>query len=118
MDKKIYNIGQVLTVSKDTEIERVLGAKEVLKKRTKIYIGVDNFAHYRNGTIQPLGDNTEVKGYSVSGLAEFIWLYIRNCTPVNEELLESCDETPDCVKEAIMDALEELGMYDHTGNRN
>lgn len=117
MDKKIYNIGQVLTVSKDTEIERALGAKEVLKKGTKIYIGADNFAHYRDGTIQPLGD-TEVKGYSVSGLAELIWLYIRNNTPVDESLLEGYDETPDCVKEAIMDALEELGMYDHTGNRS
>jgi len=118
MDKKIYNIGQVLTATKDIELERVFGTKETVKKGTKIYIGVDNFAHHRDGTIQPLGEHTEIKGYSVSGLAEFIWLYIRNNTPVNEELLEDYDETPDCIKEAIMDALEELGMYDHTGNRN
>lgn len=118
MSKKIYNIGQILTVNKDIEIERCFGTKDIIKKGTRIYIGADNFAHHRDGTMQPLGDNTEVKGYSVSGLADFIWLYIRNYTPVNEYVLEDYDETPNCVKNAIMDALEELGMYDHTGNRN
>ena len=118
MSKKIYNIGQILTANKDIEIERCFGTKDIIKKGTRIYIGADNFAHHRDGTMQPLGDNTEVKGYSVSGLADFIWLYIRNYTPVNEYVLEDYDETPNCVKNAIMDALEELGMYDHTGNRN
>lgn len=118
MSEKIYNIGQILTANKDIEIERCLETKDIIKKGTKIYIGADNFAHHRDGTIQPLGEHIEVKGYSVSGLAEFIWLYIRNNTPINEELLADYDETPDCMKEAIMDALEELGMYDHTGNRN
>ena len=116
--QKIYNIGQVLTAKKDIEIERCLGTKATIKKGDKIYIGADNLAHHKDGTIQSLGENAEVKGYSVSGLADFIWLYIRNNTPINEEILEEYDETPDCVEEAIMDALEELGMYDHTGNRN
>lgn len=120
MSEKIYNIGQVLTTKKDIELEGgVLGTKKTINKGTKIYIGADNFAHYRDGTIQPLGyDHTEIKGYYVSGLAEFIWLYIRNNTPVNEDLLEEYDETSDCIKEAIMDALEELGMYNHIGNRS
>lgn len=118
MDKNIYNIGQVLTAKDNIEIERCFGTKDVIKKGTKIYIGADNFAHHKDGTIQPLENNTEVEGYSVSGLADFIWFYIRNFTPIDEELLEDYDETPDCVKNAIMDALEELGMYDHTGNRN
>lgn len=82
MSKKIYNIGQILTANKDIEIERCFGTKDIIKKGTRIYIGADNFAHHRDGTMQPLGDNTEVKGYSVSGLADFIWLYIRNYTPV------------------------------------
>ena len=118
MLEKIYNIGQILIVNKDIEVERCFGTKDIVKKGTKIYIGADNLAHHRDGTIQPLGDNTEVRGYSVSGLADFIWLYIRNYTPVNEDVLDDYDETPDCVKNAIMDALEELGMYDHTGNRS
>jgi len=118
MPERIYNVGQVLTAQKDIELEGALGTKRIIKKGTKIYIGADNFAHHRDGTIQPLEKNADVKGYSVSGLAEFIWLYIRNNTPVDEYLLEEYDETSDCIKEAIMNALEELGMYDHTGNRS
>lgn len=118
MSKKIYNIGQILTAQKDIEIERCFGTKDTIKKGTKIYIGADNFAHHRDGTIQPLGEDIDVKGYSVSGLAEFIWLYIKNYTPIDEDVLEEYDETSDCVKNSIMDALEELGMYDHTGNRS
>lgn len=117
-NKTIYNIGQISTAKEDVELEGCLGTKKTIKKGTKIYIGADNFAHHRDGTIRSLGDNAEVKGYSVSGLADFIWLYIRNFTPIDEDVLEDYDETPDCVKNAIMDALEELGFYDHTGNRS
>ena len=118
MDKTIYNVGQILTAKEDVELEGVLGTKKTVKKGTKIYIGADNLAHHKDGTIQPLGENTEVKGYSVNGLADFIWLYIRNYTPIDENVLEDYDETPDCVKDAIIDALEELGFYDNTGNRS
>lgn len=114
----MYNIGQMLTASEDIELEGFLGTKKTVKKGTKIYIGADNFAHYLDGTIQPLSENAEVKGYSVIGLADLIWLFIRNNTPINEDMLEDYDESPECVKEAIVDALEELGFYDHTGNRS
>ncbi len=117
-NKTIYNIGQILTAKEDIELEGVLGTKKTVKKGTKIYIGADCFAHHRDGTIQPLGDNVEVKGYSVNGLTDSIWLYIRNFTPIDENALEDYDETPECIKNAIMDALEELGFYDHTGNRS
>lgn len=117
MEKTIYDIGQRLIAKKDVEIERCSGTKDIIKKGTKIYIGADNFAHHKDGTIQPLKD-IEVRGYSVSGLADFIWLYIRNYTPIDEDVLEEYEETSDCIKEAIMDALEELGFWDHTGNRN
>ena len=76
------------------------------KKGTKVYVGADGFVHYKNGDIQPLAKNAEIKRYSISGLADFIWLYIHNNTPVDEYLLEEYDETPDCIKDAIMDALE------------
>lgn len=114
----MYNIGQVLTANKDIETEMFSGEKSIIKKGTKTYIGADNFAHYLDGTIQPLSENAEVKGYSVTGLADFIWLHIRNNTPINEDMLEDYDESPECIKEAIIDALEELGFYDHTGNRS
>lgn len=117
-NKTIYNIGQILTAKKDIELEGCLGTKKTVKKGAKIYIGADNLAHHRDGTIQPLGDGAEVKGYSVSGLADFIWLHIQNFTPIDENVLEDYDETPECVKNAIMDALEELGFYEPAGNRS
>lgn len=117
-NKTIYNIGQVLTAQRDFNVERCFGTKDVIKKGAKVYIGADNFAHHADGTIQPLGEDVEVKGYSVSGLAEVIWLYIRNDTPIDKYLLEEYGETPDCIKNAIMDALEELGFWDHAGNRS
>lgn len=116
--KTIYNIGQVLAAQQDINVERCFGTKDVIEKGTKIYIGADNFVHHEDGTIQPLGEDVEVNGYSVSGLADFIWTYIRIFTPVDEHYLEEYEETPDCVKNAIMDALEELGFWDHTGNRS
>lgn len=112
-NKKIINIGEFFIAKKDIELEN-----KTVKKGEKVYIGADGFAHHRDGTIQSLEDNVEVKGYYVRGLADFIWFYIRNNTPINEELLDDYDESPDCVKEAIMDALEELGFYEHTENKN
>lgn len=114
----MYNIGQTLTTGKDIEVEMCYGEKSIIKKGIKICIGADHFAHFMDGTVQPLGKNAEVRGYSVIGLADFIWRYIRNNTPINEDMLEDYDESPQCVKEAIMDALEELGFYDHTGSRS
>lgn len=117
-NKVVYNIGQILTAQKDMEVERCFGEKDIIKKGTKIYIGADNMAHHADGTIQPLSKNLEVQGYSVSGLANFIWNYIKKFTPINEDVLEEYDETPDSIKDVIMDALEKLGFYDHTGNRS
>lgn len=118
MSGKIYNIGQVLTAQNDMKYEKVFGENGTVKKGTIVYVGADGFVHYKNGDIQALAKDAEIKGYSVNGLAEFIWLYIRNNTPVDESLLEEHYETPECIKEAIVDALEELGMYNHMGNRS
>lgn len=35
-----------------------------------------------------------------------------------DEMLDGYDETPESFKECVADALEELGMYDNTGNRS
>lgn len=105
-DKIIVSIGEVFFTKEDIELEN-----KTVKKGSKVYIGADGFAHHKDGIIQRLDENSEIKGYSVNGLADFIWFYIRNNTIINEELLEDYDESPDCIKEAIMDALDELGFY-------
>lgn len=46
----------------------------IFPKGNKIIIGADNLAHHlRNGMIQPLGEDIEVKGYDPKGISEFIF---------------------------------------------
>ena len=62
-----YKIGEMLTVSADVELHKGFsGDKTLVNKGTKIWIGADNLAHYQNGTIQPLAEDSTVKGYSTN----------------------------------------------------
>lgn len=80
----------------------------------------DGFVRYPDGSIQKLGDDIEVSGYSTEGLASFIYNYLCQNVYGFSEMLEEWEDdvTEDYIKENIADALEELGMYDHTGNRS
>lgn len=111
------NIGQRIVLTEDIEVKKCFGANDVIKKGSIAWVGADGLVHYKNSMIQKFTDDEEIKGYSVEGLADYIWLYIRNYTCIDENLLEDYDESSENVKEAIMNALEELGFYDHTGNR-
>lgn len=112
------NIGQRIRFTKDVEVEKCFGTKDIIKKDSIAWVGADGLIHHKNSMIQSFADKEEIKGYSVEGLADFIWLYIRNHTCIDENLLEDYDETSGNIKEAIMNALEELGFYDNTGNRS
>lgn len=113
MDK--YTVGQVLTVKEDTEMEGCFGTPKSVKKGSKIFIGADKLAHHLDGTLQPV--QSEIEGFSVEGLAEWIWNHLTVELPL-KEALSDYDVTPDEFKTKVADALEELGMYDHTGNRS
>lgn len=65
-----YKIGQMLKVSADVELKDFLGDKTLVKKGAKIWIGADGFAHYQDGTIQPLSENVTVKGCDAKGITE------------------------------------------------
>lgn len=120
-NKIIYNIGQILTYTQDTEVRRAISdTPEIIKKGTKVIVGADGFVRYSDGSIQKLGENTEVSGYSTEGLASFICNYLCHNVYGFSEMLEEWEEdiTEELLKEHIADALEELGMYDHTGNRS
>ena len=117
-----YNIGQMLTLSKDVELQGMLSdSKKVKKKGTKLFIGADKklpMAMFLDGDINLLDkENTEIDGYSVDGLSEYIYIWLENRFPIGE-MLEDYDGTKKEFKEVIADALEELGMYDNTGNRS
>lgn len=118
-EKPVYNIGEKLVFTKDTKQEKVFNKKIIVKQGTPVFVGADKtpLVHYLNGDIQLLKDNSEIKGYSATGIAEWIYEWLSRNFPI-DEMLEEYDETKEKFIENISDSLEELGMYDHTGNSN
>ena len=95
-----YKIGQMLILSADVELKDFLGDKTLINKGTKIWIGADGLAHYQDGTIQPLPENSTIKGYDTKGIAERILLQLKTDFPF--------DGTS--IRDSIEFALEELGI--------
>ena len=62
-------------------------------------------------------ENTEIDGYSVEGIAEYIYLWLRNRYEL-DEFLDDYEIEREGFTEEIANALEELGMWDNTGNRS
>jgi len=116
-----YSIGQMLQLKEDTELHgEISGNIKIKKKGTKSFVCADKkipMSIFLDGDINLLNkETTEISGYSVDGLSEYIYIWLKNRFPL-EEMLEDYDNTKEEFKEVIADALEELGMYDSTGNR-
>ncbi len=111
-----YNIGEIIIYKEDTELEGVFGTMKKIKAGTKVYVGADKFAHYLNGMIQPLGECNK-EGYSVKGIADWVYMWLSAQLPI-DEFLDDYEISEVEFKEHIEDALEELGMWDNTGNRS
>lgn len=106
-----YRVGQILTSKEDVEVEKALsGEKVIIPKGNKIIIGADNLAHHiRNGVMQPLPEESEVKGYDASGIAEYLYIYLRNHFEI-DEMLEGYNDNKERFMEEIEYALEEIGF--------
>jgi len=118
LNKKIYGIGQELETTKDIEMKKLLSEKTVaIKKGTKVFVGADGYLHYLDGGIQKLPSGIGAEGYSVTGIAEWIYMWISSRLPL-DEFLDDYDIEVKEFKGQIEDALEELGMWDSTGNRS
>ena len=104
-----YKIGTMLRVSADVELKDFLGDKQLVKKGTKIWIGADNLAHYQDGTIQRLAEDSTVKGYDTKGITEKILLRLKTDFPLAEMCEEYEVEVAD-IRDSIEYALEELGI--------
>ena len=106
-----YRVGQILTSKEDVEVEKALsGEKVIIPKGNRIIIGADNLAHHiRNGMMQPLPKESEVKGYDASGIAEYLYIYLRNHFEI-DEMLEGYDDTKERFMEEIEYALEDIGF--------
>lgn len=110
-NQKIYGIGEKICAIDEKHSDSLGKCKDA-------YIGADNLIHFRSGRSQEINQDIKIDGYSVSGLADFIWIALRNYTPINERLLNQYDINSNYVKNVIMDALEDLGFYNHVGNRS
>ena len=105
-----YKIGEMLIVSADVELNKGFsGDKTLVNKGTKIWIGADNFAHYQDGTIQPLGEDSTVKGYNTEGITERIFAQLKTDLPL-DEMCEEYEVDFEDIRESIKYALEELGI--------
>lgn len=85
-------IGQIITSKVDTEIEEAIsGEKVFVPKGNRVIIGADGFAHHlKNGMIQPLGKDMEVKGYDAAGIAIYLYEKLK-CHFEIDEMLENYD---------------------------
>lgn len=115
-----YNIGQKITLAKTIESKSIFGEKSLpVKKGTEMYVGADkNLPQVllADGNIMLLPKDTEIEGYSVTGIADWIFAWLCRHTDL-ECMLEEYENSCDDFKEEIANALEELGMYDNTGNK-
>ena len=106
-----YKIGEMLIVSADVELKDFLGDKTLVKKGTKIWIGADHLAHYQDGTIQCLSEDSTVKGYDDRGITERIFAQLKVDLPLDEYKDEDGIEISyGAIKGSIQYALDELGI--------
>ena len=108
-----YKIGQILTAKQDHEIERALtGEKVQVPKGSKIIIGADKWGHhFRDLSLQPLGEEDTVNGFDAEGIATWLCGYLSSRYDL-QSMLEDYDITRKDFKDSIVEALEEIGFYD------
>jgi hypothetical protein len=116
----VYNIGQKFVLKEDKEVEGCFGTKHILKKGSEMFVTADierPQVIYMNGNIQFLPDDTEIKGYSVSGLSEWMYNYVYRRLPIRD-MMEDYEVSKKEIIETIEEALEELNFYNHEGNQS
>ena len=104
-----FKVGEMLRVSADVELKDFLGDKTLVNKGTKIQIGADNLAHYQDGTIQRLPEDSTVESYSTKGITEKILFQLKADPPL-DEMCEEYEVEFEDIKDSIEYALEELGI--------
>lgn len=115
-----YNIGEMLILEEDLELESCFGNKKLKKKGTKRFVSANKKMPgllYLDGKIQLLPKDIEIEGYSVEGISEWLYIWLKNAFPL-DEFFDDYEIGKEEFKDKIAEALEELGMYDNTGNRS
>ena len=104
-----YKIGEMSIVSADVELKDFLGDKQFVNKGTKMWIGADNLAHYQDGTIQRLPEDSTVEGYSTKGITEKILSQLKTDLPL-DKMCEGHEVGYGEIRDSINYALEQLGI--------
>lgn len=106
-----YKIGQILISKVDTEIEYELsGETVVIPKGNRVIIGADKLAHhFKNHVIQPLQKDAEVDGYDCKGIAEYLYMHMRNHFEI-DVMLEDYDDSKERFVEELEHALDDIGF--------
>lgn len=112
-----FKIGEMITLYSNVELKDFLGNKTLEKKGTKIWVGADEFAHYQDGSIQPLSENVTIKGYDDRGITERIFTQLKTDFPLLDEFCVKYKDkdgiriiSSEDIKESIQYALEQLGI--------
>lgn len=106
-----YKVGQIITSTREVELETALSGKKVkVPAGNKVIIGADKLAHHiYYGMIQPISEEIEIKGYDANGLAEYLAFYLKNRYPL-KELFEYYGIKESDFKEDLGFALDEIGF--------
>lgn len=107
-----YKIGQILTSKEDVEIEKGFsGEKVIIPKGNKVMIGADKLAHHlKDGMIQPLPEDTEVKGYDTENIASVVFDWLQYTFSIAEYLDEVGSDREEFCKEIEWALSEYVGM--------
>ena len=103
-----YNIGQILTLNQDIEVETVLSTRTI-RKGSKAIVCADGFIKHDNGMLRPLGDDNSAEGYDLDGIAEWIYRHLRKWHNIDEFLDEYEIEQEEFI-ETIAEALRDIGF--------
>ena len=105
-----YKIGEILTSTKDQELETMFGDKTVIPKGSKVIIGADRLAHhFHDGEIQLISKDSTVQGYDPDGIAEYLFTFLSYVYPMND-MLDDYDISEDEFKKEIEYRLREIGL--------
>lgn len=109
----MFKYGQLMVSNQDIVIEKALsGDKVTIPKGSRVVVGFDGLAHHLdNGFIQPFAKNCTLAGFSSSGIVEVVMDCLFNRFPM-EEMCEGYDVKQEEIRQEILDALEEIGLYE------
>lgn len=107
----VVKIGQIIESKVETKVEKALSGEVVtIPKGNKVIIGADGFAHHlKDGMIQPLGEDMEIKGYDAAGIAKYLYDRLGNCFAI-DEMLENYDLSESDFVEEIEYCLDDIGF--------